>query len=659
MWLESQRRAHEAYWPEVDRVFSSLPPRLFRRAKLLEYDLGLRYSATGQFRHAFMGADQFPILSICGWLLDDLGMPSAERDDAERRLFLVSVLLAARVQTMEGITDPSSFSDDGQVALLEFFSARVRSEFARLLPSDSQFWEGYEALLIEDLERQLERRERRARVVLDDEPDAYLHGRWSAPAKLLALAVTELTDATDTAAAMGAMLDALALAFQIRDDVETMDRDLQLGRITYPIAVVARAAQIPLSPPPEPGRMLGAMVVTRSLPAILAKAEALALDSERRARELGLPTVGSYLDEVHATFAQRTNQVSGTDGPSPTVMQRAVPLMRMFEPTVPKALAMAERFLLSERTFRESWETHREGMFGAQEVCSRYPAGLILEILHGRGHDVSRETDDFLAFTVANDFRYYDHPWSDADTDTVGVFLRLRRHATAPDAYEEALARILGCLDRQIRASGAVPVWITGCDGAEDTRPPILALGEGCGTVAAHLLIGLMSVEGDRYREAVESGTAQLLARVRDVGLGANVNYPPLYALAVFFRLLSCIEQSEPGPGLAAEIGATRTRLLTELETRTQRQMVSPQEAALAAIACHDADQPKRIDRRWVTTVLKQQRSDGSWIGEPFAAAPNRGGWVSWYSSTMLTSALCYEALAGSSALDSRSLITA
>jgi hypothetical protein len=42
---------------------------------------------------------------------------------------------------------------------------------------------------------------------------------------------------------------------------------------------------------------------------------------------------------------------------------------------------------------------------------------------------------------------------------------------------------------------------------------------------------------------------------------------------------------------------------------------------------------------------LRSQRFDGSWLGEPFAAAPNRGGAVSWYSSTTLTTALCLDAL--------------
>ena len=56
----------------------------------------------------------------------------------------------------------------------------------------------------------------------------------------------------------------------------------------------------------------------------------------------------------------------------------------------------------------------------------------------------------------------------------------------------------------------------------------------------------------------------------------------------------------------------------------------------------------EKLDPRWRTTILKGQSFDGSWIGERFAAAPNRGLAVTWYSSSLLTSALCYDALMSS-----------
>ncbi len=90
---------------------------------------------------------------------------------------------------------------------------------------------------------------------------------------------------------------------------------------------------------------------------------------------------------------------------------------------------MAEAFLLSDVTFRESWETHREGMLGADLVSARFPAGLILEILQRTGHRLPDAVDEFIAHAETNGFRYYDHPASDPDADTVGAVLRVLKYA--------------------------------------------------------------------------------------------------------------------------------------------------------------------------------------------------------------------------------------
>ncbi|TME79290.1 MAG: hypothetical protein E6I45_13150, partial [Chloroflexi bacterium] len=86
MWQDAQRSARGRLWAEVERFLSELPPESFRQAKLLEYDLALRYSETGQFRDIFLGVGQFPMLSVGSWLLDDLAPTTPARDEAERHL---------------------------------------------------------------------------------------------------------------------------------------------------------------------------------------------------------------------------------------------------------------------------------------------------------------------------------------------------------------------------------------------------------------------------------------------------------------------------------------------------------------------------------------------------------------------------------------------
>ncbi len=295
---------------------------------------------------------------------------------------------------------------------------------------------------------------------------------------------------------------------------------------------------------------------------------------------------------------------------------------------------MAEGFLLADLTFRESWETHREGMLGSDQVSARFPAGLILEILCLRGHPLGTAVADFIAHAEANGFRYYDHPGADPDSDTLGAVLRLLPYAAGEHQPSARLQEMLDCVERLVADLGNVPVWLTSC-GEAGQRTPALTLGERCGTVAAHLLLGLAEHQTGRL-ELVEAGCSALYERIASVGLGANVNYPPRYALAIYFRLLDQVDDGE-----------ARTALVAELERRCAMPIRSAQEAALTALAVRAAGRPDLFRPDWISTILKQQRFDGSWIGEPFAVAPSRGWQVSAYSSTTLTTALCYHALAG------------
>ena len=141
------------------------------------------------------------------------------------------------------------------------------------------------------------------------------------------------------------------------------------------------------------------------------------------------------------------------------------------------------------------------------------------------------------------------------------------------------------------------------------------------------------------------TGAADLLERITDLGLGANVNYPPVYALGVYLRLLSRLAERSRGTTLTRRATTARNALHVDLERARQARVITAQHAAFVITACLEAGQPGQVDPRWLTLVLRQQRFDGSWIGEPVFAAPNRGRSVTWYSSTILTTAFCYDAL--------------
>jgi hypothetical protein len=635
MWESRQAAFRDRLWPTAARLLGSLPEPVFAEVKLLEYDLALRHSDTGQFRDIFMGADRFPLLSLADWLLDDLGASDgSRRADAERGLFIASLLLAIRAQALDSLLDRSSLAGAGRLAVVQYCSERLMHELTGLIPSDSPVWEQVELASLAQFQALRAARQRAAA-----EPEAYLSGGWTSAARVIGLAVVEVTQSHGRADTILDLLSSLAAAFQLREDLASIHHDLLQGRLTYPVAMVARRASISLSPPPEPVRMLGALATSGALADIVGTAVELLADCRRQAVELELSIVADYLNAAHARLVQLADE-SPADGDGPR------PLVTLSQPTLPQASSMARGFLLADPTLRESWELHREGMFGADVVASRFPAGLILEILAANGLDVTVQIDEFLAFTAANGFRYYDHPWSAADSDTVGIYLRLVPCATRPDEAAAAASTVLDCLEREIVEEGRdVPVWITACADDGQSRPPVVDLGEGCATVAAHLLLGLVSSPSERYRALVEIGAKNLFERIDAAGMGANVNYPPRYTLAIFSRLVRRLAERDLAPDLARTVTATRRTLELELERSSEIRPGGPQDAALATIACRAAGRPDLVRPEWQVTILRSQRFDGSWLGEPFAAAPNRGGAVSWYSSTTLTTALCLDAL--------------
>lgn len=639
MWAEAQQGERERLWSGVEHLLGGLPPSLSARVKLLEYDLALRYAPSGEFRDIFRGADQFPLLSIGSWLIEDLALETGpDREASERHLFLAAVLSAARRHATRTILQATSFYDAEQVALVALLSERLVSEVTHLIPPGAPSWKLLESAAADGLEGMLvEQRLRPLNPI--DEPEDYLTGGWFASARLLALAALTVGQRAEAAPRVSAMLQNVAEAFEITWNLRSLHDDLLAGSPSFPIAFVARAAGMSLEPWPDPTAVLGALVATNSLEPILGAAIMRVREGRRLAVELGLSTFAEYLVDVEAGFEKKR--------PSPSRETASAPLVAITQPTLEKAVEMAEGFLLADLSFRESWETHREGMFGASEVASRFPAGLIVEILAARGHDMSIPIEDFLAFTATNQFRYYDHPWSSIDSDTLGVYLRLTPHSSS-DSTGDAARSVLACLERDVAAMGRVPVWIHDCEGSPRERPSMLDLGEGCGTVAAHLLLGLLAHDPDRHASTIQRGSLHLLGRIGEVGLGANVNYPPLFALAAFARLISKLESaSQEFLDRTGTRAASKARqvLVAAFDRAIQRRVLSAQGAALLTIACLEMNSSEKRDPRWQTTILKKQRFDGSWIGEPFAAAPNRGLAVTWYSSTVLTSALCYQAL--------------
>jgi hypothetical protein len=640
-WAATQRHERERAWRRVERYVAELPPKLSERFKLHEFDLAIRHSPSGQFGDLFTGVSEFPLLSVGSWVIRDLGSPADRQTTAvEGRLLVASVLLAVTEHVVELGPDGSLAGAAPDLALVHVLSERAAFELD-MVPRSGPTRQDRARVLRDGLEASLTRRASWVSLAPPADPERYLLGRWSAPARAVARAALAFAYRSDLTVQVEAMLDAAAAAFEILGDLSSIHADLLAGRITYPIATVAAAAGLPLRPPPEPTAALGSLVLTGSIGATKAAAAERLRNGQAIAVDLGLDRFASFLSDVEAGLA-----VNGGIGSAPTP---ATPIVVEREETG-QALEMAQGYLLADPALMESWETHREGMFGAPLVVSRFPAGLVLEILRRRGHQVGPGIEAFIDRTVANGFRYYDHPRSGVDTDTLGVVLRLLPDPARPGRWGAAIDTMLDALARAAADRGAIPVWIPDPAAPGATGPPILDLGDRCGTVACHLLLGLASYAPVRHASTISTGLDALLARINDVGLAANVNYTPAYALVAFVRLLRSLDRPASRAWLPGRLERAAREALGVLATELDRLLawtvMTPQQAALSTTACLEIGMVDRIDPGWRTILLAGQRWDGSWPGEPFAVVPDRGRTAAWFTSAPLTTALCYDALA-------------
>ncbi len=637
-WEATQETVRAAHWQRVEDLLGGLPARLAGPAKLLEYDLALAHGDGGRFRDVFVGVDRFPLPFVGPWLLADLAAtdradhPGA---DVERHLFAAAILVAGAGHLATQLADDGSFAGAEQAVLASALSSLATAELAASIPPGDPFWTAHAVLVGAAGDDLL------ARLGGDPFPGRAFRG----PARLMVSAALAVAmppaDRDDLADRVESMVMDLAATFGVVDELATFHRDARAGRTTRPIAIVAETAGMALDPWPGPDALLGALALSRAVPAILDEALDHVRESRRAANELGLPTFASFTADLEERVIAR--RAAAVDGSTP-LPRPARPLLERDDPPVPRAVAMARAALLADPTFAESWETHREGMFGAPLVVSRFPEGLVLEILAATGQDVGYLIDGYVAAAVANRFRYFDHPDCAPDSDTIGVVLRLVPRAGDPEAARRAVRPALAWVDRAIRASGHVPVWLRDADPEASTPArPVVDLGEDCGTVAANLLLGLLATGWDAHREAAEIGARALLRRIVASGVAANVNYPRTYALGTFIELVARLSSHR---ALRADAGAAGSRLAADLAAAVALDRPTPQEAALLLRACRAAAREDLVSPGWRRAILRGQRFDGLWPAEPFAAAPNRGRALSWYASATLTTVLCYEGLA-------------
>jgi hypothetical protein len=654
-WITRYQPQRERYWPEVEHYFGQLPASLFRQGLLLRHNLASAYSDTGQFEDILCRPRDYPLLNLHFWLLDDWHFPPGEaRAKLEKHLFLATVFTFAAVATRESILDPDTAFDQRYALLENTLHQRAVHQLAQLFTAQSSFWDYYRRLRA-DCARALSKFQGGARKAAPFNEDELLElGQQLAFAKIPLAAVALQFDRTQQLPQLFSLLDHWHVIFQIRREITTLQRDLRRrGQPTYLIVRAMSEAGMDLDQPASPERVLGALLLTGSVLKIGQECLARLEVCRTLARELNLTTFDAYtagveenIREVMALFSLAPK--SPASQPEVSGLTVSPIAFTPWRDSLAQAIQMAEAHLLADRTFQESWEVQRRGVFDAPELVAKgFTPGLIVEILCQHRTDLAEQVNQIFQTIAGNGFKYYPHPSLPPDADDLGLLLRLYHYSSRPEEHRALLEAPLRWMEANRLPSGQIPCWFTKDTGFE-LEASVVLWGNRCATVEANLLLGLLAYDRAAYWPVIERASRRWLERYLSLGLGANTYYTPAYALWVAFELLAQLSTGGEVPNLQSQIEQVLVKLVDRLQGEAHHPL-TPQTAALFTLICLGSSASPEVatlfDPDWITGLLKTQRYDGSWEAEPLAITPTRGEFASWYASRLVTTAFCYHAL--------------
>jgi hypothetical protein len=678
-WADKSQAKRRQYWPAVEHFFSTLPPPLFQQAVLLKNNLATFFSATGQVGDILCRERDHPLLYWHFWLLDDLGYPdNPARVALEQHLFLGMAFTFAAVYTRESILDEATNVDQVFTFLDHALARQADFYLGQLFPVESPWWGYYRAAWHDFSAAALLTAERRPMV--NQTSGSYIH---LLPAKLAFTKISLAAVAVRAGRAelwpqLEPMLDRLNAVFQLLREISTLRRDLTQRRTSYPILKTLELAGLDPHQPLSPERLLGALVLTGAVTQVCQEGLSWLAQGQAAAQVLNLPTFTAYcavletwLLEVRDLFTLKPKTAP------PVAPQHQTPLFAPALDPLPQVIDMAQGYLLSDPTFRESWEVQRRGLFGTSAMTAKaFPMGLVVEILCQHGHAMSSPINDIFQTLQSTGFRYYDHPHLPPDTDDLGLLLRLYPYSSQTERQRAILQTPLRWLEGNLGESGQIPVWLTRFEAPDKMDYPFVALwGQHCAAVEANLLLGLLAYDGQGYRDLIKKAARCWCDRLLSQGLSAIHHYGPLYSWWIAFELIAKLkaayvpaipgqarnphrqagaarpadQQDAAGAELHAKLDQVTLLLVKHLAGEAQRFHITPQDAAFLTLTCYSSGWPESIPSLfkadWITLLCKSQRYDGSWAAEPLYGTPTRGELAAWYSSRTVTTAFCFHAL--------------
>ena len=654
IWINRYEATRQEYGVWLDLTFDNLPPGLYQQGRLLRNDLAAHFSATGEFRDILTGPLDYPPQTLPLMLLYDLGFPEGEkRLQAGKILYAATLYTFAAIYTRDAILDESTFFDNGYLHLASHLTESAHSFFQQLFTVKSLFWDHYHRVWETYARAALIQWGRFPEIPMTIEPGETLYAvGLYAPYELIPVAAALLAHKDGQIADLLILFEHLHAAQRILQDLISLPGDLRKGKYTYPYLRTMGEIGSPLGIGYQPAGVLLALAFLDADMKIAQELEEYLHSCYSMAGQLKLETLRLYIQQLEERAAGVLKNFTALIKPGQRGeerVDRAGPRIEKWRPaadTLGKSIYMAEGYLLSDLTFEESWEVHRRGLAGEELVTARFPGTLILEVLCAADHDLSARVDAYFAYQQDHAHSYYDHPELPyCDSDNLAALISLYPYSAESDANREILAQPLEWMRDRQTETGRIPVWIQpSSQSGEEQAGPVRLIGERCGAIEARLLLALIDYDWQGYRNLIQDSATQLLRRFIEHGVSITVNYRRAFCLWKINQLLEKLA-SRPVDGELKNLIEGASRLTPELIESEVHYRITAQEAAFLTLASLNSIAYQTYKPRWVTIILKNQRSDGSWYGEPLFFVPNRGELTTWHASHLLTTAFCYHAL--------------
>jgi hypothetical protein len=656
------RKRRTEYWMDVEKYFDTLPPHLSTCARNFRANIAGLCGDSGLLKDFLCGDLYYPVFDLPLWIFHDVrfshsdqtpepSSPLLENGLVQKHIFIGGFFLIAASAVINLILDDKQSVETPDFLLSHAFASVGQLSLAKTFPPHSPFWDRYRNILNEHIEFRLS-----AQPV--DPPGGTLEAEWSiigkrwVLAKIAPVACAMATNNTSMADPLERLIDELNNLFQIQVDLLSLKKDLAVGNVTYPILRIMRTAGIDLTQPVAPEKVFGALLLLNPIPDLLR----FCLEKLAWCRSLcehwSLSSIESLLNSWEASFG-KLQELFALRPNRPAQEQRTsenhAPFLSHGDAPLPQAIQAAQSYLLSDLTFRESWEVHRWGFLGKPVLTGKvFPPGLILYLLANSGLDLGQQIDGLFDQWHHQGCNYFEEPCSlPPDTDSAGLMMRLMRFSRS----KEKNARILDLSIQRILAntsdSTGIPTYLKIPVDHDQDKPYFPHIfGNTCGTVRAMVLLGLTEYGYERRQNLVRQSARQLYESIVSFGSTVNVYYTHLYWVWMTCQLYVALRSKDDFIG-RSELSDKVARILNEqTEGEIRKRGLSAQEAALLILIGQSEPCASLFYPEWVERVMGRQRYNGSWEDEPFYRVPTLNHHQpGWYSSHLMTTALCYHAL--------------